>query len=331
MTRRPFEFNGVVRLTKIGGAYVVATLLIGFAALNTGNNALYIALSFLLAAMILSGIASKGGLKHLRVRFAGAEETWAGRAALGTLVIENDSPIWDVRDLIVTASTMTAPLLVATVPKHSSIHSDMELLFARRGRVRLEQVDLYTRYPFGLFLKKRKVRIEGETIVYPRLLEGTGGRARRLAELGDVAAVNRQGSGSEIYGFREYVHGDSLRQVHWKKSASLGRWITKQYLSEGGDRVVVVVDPVLPAGTDPERFEELISAATTMLREAVEERKEVILRISGETWSTSADPSARSLFEALALVESRPSGPIPPTGRDAFVFTLRGIDEARSA
>ena len=31
--------------------------------------------------------------------------------------------------------------------------------------------------------------------------------------------------GTEIHSFREFVRGDSLRQVYWKKSASLGRWI----------------------------------------------------------------------------------------------------------
>ena len=45
MTRASdFPFNGVVRLTRIGTTYVLFTIVIGFAALNTGNNALYIAL-----------------------------------------------------------------------------------------------------------------------------------------------------------------------------------------------------------------------------------------------------------------------------------------------
>ena len=43
-----FAFDGVVRLTKVGTSYVLFTIVIGFAALNTGNNALYIGLTFLL-------------------------------------------------------------------------------------------------------------------------------------------------------------------------------------------------------------------------------------------------------------------------------------------
>src|SRR5207244_11232442 len=69
LTRPAFEFDGVVRLTKVGTAFVIFTIVIGFAAINTGNNALYIGLAFMLGGLLLSGIASKGGLTHLHVAF----------------------------------------------------------------------------------------------------------------------------------------------------------------------------------------------------------------------------------------------------------------------
>src|SRR5205823_448165 len=67
VTASTWEFNGVVRLTRIGTTFVLFTIVIGFAAINTGNNALYILLSFMLGCLLLSGIASKGGLKHIVV------------------------------------------------------------------------------------------------------------------------------------------------------------------------------------------------------------------------------------------------------------------------
>ena len=82
MTTVPFSappswtFDGVVRLTRIGSAYVIFTVVIGFAALNTGNNALYIGLTFMLGCLLLSGIASKGGLKHLEVAVSDAADAW---------------------------------------------------------------------------------------------------------------------------------------------------------------------------------------------------------------------------------------------------------------
>ena len=52
-----WTFDGVVRLTRIGSTYVIFTIVIGFAALNTGNNALYMVLALMFSVLILSGVA----------------------------------------------------------------------------------------------------------------------------------------------------------------------------------------------------------------------------------------------------------------------------------
>src|SRR6058998_3551754 len=174
----PWQFDGVVRLTRIGTGFLVFTLVIGFAAINTGNNALYIALSFMLGALLLSGIASKGGLKHLRVDFDSVDEAWAGRAAHGRLRITNRSRIWNVRDIIVTSDELHAPLFIPLIERREGRVFDVTFAFRRRGIVRLKSVDLYTRYPFGFFLKKRRPRIDGEVVVYPQLLDEETARER---------------------------------------------------------------------------------------------------------------------------------------------------------
>src|SRR2546423_15698705 len=107
-----WQFDGVVRLTRIGTGFLVFTLVIGFAAINTGNNALYIGLSFMLGALLLSGMASKGGLKHLRVDFDSVDEAWAGRAAHGRLRGTDRSRGWNKRDIIGTPDAPEAPLFI---------------------------------------------------------------------------------------------------------------------------------------------------------------------------------------------------------------------------
>src|SRR5688500_5022960 len=95
-----FEFEGVVRFTRTGLGYLVFTFVVGFAALNTGNNSLYIALSFMLGALILSGLASKGGLKAIGAQIVTVGEAWAGRPSYGALLVSNRSRVWNVRDLV---------------------------------------------------------------------------------------------------------------------------------------------------------------------------------------------------------------------------------------
>lgn len=331
MERRPFEFDGVVRFTRVGGAYLFATLVIGFAALNTGNNSLYIGLSLLLSTLLLSGIASKDGLRKIQLSFVGMEDAWAGRPTRGVLRVRNVSSIWNVRDIIIVAPTMARPSLVTEVRRRSSVDAEVEFLFPERGRAELTTVDLYTRYPFGLFLKKRRVRLEGSTIVFPRLLDQSVDAHSRREMRGEIEIDGRQGSGSDLFGFREYAVGDSLREIHWKKSASIGRWIMKEHQSEAGHMLILLVDPVLPSHALRERFEAMISEVATLIHDAIQSERDVVLHIAMETWSTRVDPSARTLFEALALLEPATSALLPAVGTQAVVFSLRETYASRPA
>src|SRR4029077_17652479 len=83
--RDAFDFN----VTRIGVAYVVTVLLIGIAALNTGNNLLYIIVAAMLAAVLVSGVASAVVLRELELDVHLPEHVFAGRTALGRIVLRN--------------------------------------------------------------------------------------------------------------------------------------------------------------------------------------------------------------------------------------------------
>jgi len=56
-----------LKLTKAGFFYTIITIFIGISAVNTGNNLLYVAVSFLLSFMWLSGIFARLNLKGIKV------------------------------------------------------------------------------------------------------------------------------------------------------------------------------------------------------------------------------------------------------------------------
>jgi uncharacterized protein (DUF58 family) len=298
----PFAFNGVVRLTSIGAAHVLLTLVLGFAAINTGNNSLYLALAFLLGSLLISGIASKGGLRHIRIEIVHIDEAWTGRSSRGILRVMNDSSLWNVRDIVVTMPELEQPVLVAVLRRRSSLDVPVTFLFERRGKINFRIAELYTRYPFGFFLKKRRTPLAGEVIVFPRLLTQSAQRTAFSPDHGETLGSNRAGSGTDIFTFREYVRGDSLRHIHWKKSASLGRWIMKQSEQEWIPAIRVFVDPVKPAWASDEDFENLISEATTFLHAALESKESVTLLLPEVAVSGDGTVGRRSIFEALALV-----------------------------
>lgn len=326
-----WRFDGVVRLTGIGTGYVVATVVVGFAAINTGNNSLYIGLTVMLGCLVLSGLASKGGLKHIDVELGGMDEAWAGRRAWGSLRIRNRSRIWNVRDVIVTSPEIDQPIFVPMLARRSTVDAEGSFVFARRGIVQIHFIDLYTRYPFGFFLKKRRVRIGGEVVVFPRLLDEAAIRERFRPVEGEIYASNRPGIGTDIHSFRDYVRGDSPRHVYWKKSASLGRWITKQTELESGRAVHVAVDPYRPRGTSDAAYEEMISEATTFILDAVDRGLEVIVTLPRITFQAGPQQTARPIYRALALLEATHEPAAQILERGTILFSVGNVDEQKSA
>jgi len=328
---RTFEFEGVVRLTRIGTTFVIFTVVIGFAAINTGNNALYIALSFMLGCLLLSGIASQRGLRDLSAEFDSIQEAWAGKAAGGKLRIANRSRIWNVRDVIVMSSELSGPLFVPIINRRRAVAAEASFLFQRRGIVQLNILDLYTRYPFGFFFKKRRVKIRGEVVVFPRLLDsGTSDDRFRPLE-GEQHPSNRPGVGSDVHSFRDYVRGDSFRQVYWKKSASVGRWIVKQTEIDAARVVHVVVDPFKPRTASDDDFEHMISEAATFIYDALQRGLEVMLSLPRVTLRARAAESATAIFRALALLEPSHEPVAQTIDRHSVVFAVRRGDERASA
>jgi uncharacterized protein (DUF58 family) len=83
--RQTFHYE----VTKAGVVYVLVTLVIGIAGLNTGNNLLYIVVAAMLAAILVSGVVSALVLRGLELDVRLPEHVFAGRPVLGRIVLRN--------------------------------------------------------------------------------------------------------------------------------------------------------------------------------------------------------------------------------------------------
>ena len=83
--RQTFHYE----VTKAGVIYVLVTLVIGIAALNTGNNLLYIVVAAMLAAILVSGVVSALVLRGLELEVRLPEHMFAGRPVMGRIVLRN--------------------------------------------------------------------------------------------------------------------------------------------------------------------------------------------------------------------------------------------------
>src|SRR3989304_4329171 len=77
--------NRSLRFTKEGVSFVLFSLAVGIAAVNTGNNLLYLILAMMLSLIIVSGILSEQCLKHLAITRRFPNQFFAG--APGTLQV----------------------------------------------------------------------------------------------------------------------------------------------------------------------------------------------------------------------------------------------------
>jgi uncharacterized protein (DUF58 family) len=106
--RDAFDFD----VTRVGIVYVAIVLVIGIAALNTGNNLLYIIVAAMLAAILVSGVASAMVLRDLELDVRLPEHVFAGRPTLGRIVLRNP------RRWLPSFSVNVVPVKKDSKPKH---------------------------------------------------------------------------------------------------------------------------------------------------------------------------------------------------------------------
>lgn len=188
----------------------------------------------------------------------------------------------------------------------------VELRPLRRGLVPLDDLRVLLTDPFGLLQRCRKVSAAPATLtVLPRRYRlrplQLAGNAR--FQLGGEVLANSIGQSGEFLGLRDYRPGDSLRQIHWRSWARLGRPIVKELEDNFFPRYGLVLD-TFPGPGDELLFEEAVSLAASFA--ATLETHDSLLDlmfIHGEAHIFSAGrgtAKAEKMLEVLAAVQSDP-------------------------
>jgi uncharacterized protein (DUF58 family) len=247
------------RPTRDGWWCLGAALGLGFAAMNTGNNLLYLMTALLLALIIVSGVLSERSRRGLRLSALVPDEIYAGRpVALGAR-LENRKRRRTSYSLAL--ETTGQRLYVERLPAGEARLLTWETTLDRRGRQRLPGVRVTTRFPFGLFLKSSRLLLDHEVVVFPAVRPLPAPWRRRLAA-GGARPVRRRGRGHDLYNLRDYRAGDDRRLIHWRSSAKTGTLVVRELEAETAldTRLVLVGDGRRDAG----RLEAALSEAASL-------------------------------------------------------------------
>lgn len=247
------------RITAEGRWFLLITLGVGIAAMNTGNNLLYLALGMNLSLVILSGLLSESSLRGLRVEVKPVTEAFAGRDAYIAVTCSAASKRFpgfspDVR------LSLDGRHPVVRFPDVRPGREATRLVpfrFGRRGEVPPPEGRVSTLFPFGLFEKSAPISAGLSLVVYPEPADSPLPGESQDAEGPEKVPAASGRPGPWILGAREMVPSDAMRDIHWKASARLGKWMAKEREKEAG----AAMDLVVPRDLPPEEFERALSRA----------------------------------------------------------------------
>jgi len=314
-----------IRFTRAGAFFVMGSFAIGFAAINTGNNLLYLLLGAMLGAMAVSGWLSEQTLKRLRIKRVVARGGHVGAPIPLHYRITNRKRRLTTYALELQEPGLPEIAFAASVPPNRTATATAHPVFLNRGVYPLSQLTLATDYPFGLFRKERDVPVPGEIVVWPRVdlrvrtPAGTAGRRPR-ADL--TSPAPGRGIRGEYRGLREYRSGDDPRDIHWKATARTGRPVIREYDRDASEALWISLDVSTPEGVASEHAADV---AASLLVKMIGQGAPVALHAGENFVPPGSGPAQRErVLDALARVEfGSPDAP-PPVSKARCVRVTAG-------
>lgn len=298
----PFSFS----ITGAGGVYILSVFLIALAAVDTGNNLLYLILALLLAATLASGVVARLSLRSIFVSLQVPQNVFEREDVSIKITLRNQKRMLSAFSILVEDISLirarrragplgkimlwkpdSGPLAHEEAPvlQHAAYFpailpgkSRSELIsqsFARRGKYRLEGLRLSTRFPFGLFRRGERVSVSGEVLVYPSIRE-ISSDLHLLPFLPGKLEGRRVGQGESLFAIRNYQEAESARLIDWKATAKTGKLMAREYARDEESQFCLILETTTYASQpeDLDKFEKAVSLAASLAAHFVNEGAE---------------------------------------------------------
>jgi uncharacterized protein (DUF58 family) len=207
-----------LRLTPLGIQYLVAMLMVGGFAANTGNNLLYLIFGLMLGLFLVSGVVSRRALKGLEVAEVEAGNLFARVRGGLRLRLREPQPS-ATRGLELHLELEDGEAEPTFYPGGQGDPAPVIVVHAlmdRRGWTGLRGLVLRTTYPFGFLEKAWRLPLGDRLLVLPHP-RTPGPQAATEPEEGHGSLPQPGESSPE--GARPLRQGDPPARVHWKRTA----------------------------------------------------------------------------------------------------------------
>lgn len=314
-----------IRFTAGGTAFTLGAFAVGFAAVNTGNNLLYLLLGAMLGFIGVSGWLSERAVRGLSVSRKVPRGVTVGRPVRIEYRVTNHKGWLPSYAVDLSEEGLPRRAFVPFLPAGSSTVARSLHHFTRRGVYPLHALTLGTGFPFGLFRKERDLSVPGELVIWPRTdrsvreVEPAGGRRARRG----AALTASPGGRGEYRGLREYRPGDDPRDIHWRTTARLSAPVVREYERDAAEDLEICLDL---RGEPGGRAEAAVEIAAALAARALRTGRRFGLTAHGvEIPPDSGAGHLERVLDALARIDVRPDAPPPPLPADPAACVLVAV------
>ncbi len=202
-----------VRLSRPGKVFVGLTLALGFAAVNTGNNVLFLLVSMMLSLMVLSGFVALANIWRVEVRLQPGQILSAEETGDLLLRIHNNKPwpLW-LMELQLGASRQA----VTRIAARQEAVLTLRWCPPRRGQPPLPVLKMGSAFPFSFVWRGQQIPVSGADMPWVAPAEGLAVPA--LRDPGEKhEATDKAGGQGDFLWIRDWRPGESLHQIVWRR------------------------------------------------------------------------------------------------------------------
>ena len=317
------------KITRGGVLFSLAILIVGFGAIVSANNLLFLIVAMMMATLLVSGLVSRLCLAGLQLDFRVPEHIAARRGVPGRLYVRNQKwlfPSFSIRveglrgpSTPVLRSDSYFPLIAAGAVAEETV----EMYFPKRGVYQQNTFAFSTSFPFGFLEKSTRVTPLREMTVYPSI-DPQPGFDDLLAGIAGEIETHYRGLGKDFYRIRPYEAFESARHVDWKASAHVGSLQVREFAREQEQTVEIFLDRDVARESDA-WFEHAVDCCAFLAWSLSSRGISVHFRSQAYDFRQPEDGDIYTILKYLALVyPAVQNGPEPPLDDTSYqiVFTV---------
>ncbi len=240
LKREIISKNRVIDITKAGWIFILISILLGFAAINTGNNLIFIIDSFLLGIMGVSGFFGKINIDNLGIEVTAPKKIYAKTKFPLKIKITNRKKFLPSFIIKVKVDKKTFLLPYLKIGEENSQIHHIDTQFDKRGINHLEYATISSQFPFSFFTRYTYKKLNFSKITYPYPL-------KREYEYFFIGKNSKQGLsdnlnigvGTDIFSIKNYTQNEHIRDILWKYLPKIDKLLIKERATDYTPPIII--------------------------------------------------------------------------------------------